>query len=101
MEGQQHQSAVGRDLLSWMSKQETQKPGANCHPVHVGKALEGGPAGQELLTRLCLLSHHQPAQRPTMCWVLCQAPLSIGIFQTRILEWAAVSSSRGSSLPRD
>lgn len=74
MEGQQRHSAVGRDLLSWMSKQGTQKPGANCHPGHVGKALEGGSAGQELLTRLCLLSHHQPAQRPTICWVLYQAP---------------------------
>ena len=30
-----------------------------------------------------------------------QAPLSMGILQPRILEWVAVSSSRGSSLPRD
>ena len=33
--------------------------------------------------------------------VVCQAPLSIGIFQTRILEWVAISFSRGSSQPRD
>ena len=26
-----------------------------------------------------------------------QAPLSIGIFQARILEWVAIPSSRGSS----
>ena len=31
----------------------------------------------------------------------CQAPLSMGILQARILEWVAVSSSRGSSKPRD
>ena len=30
-----------------------------------------------------------------------QAPLSTGILQARILEWAAMSSSRGSSQPRD
>ena len=30
-----------------------------------------------------------------------QAPLSMGIFQARILEWVAMPSSRGSSRPRD
>ena len=30
-----------------------------------------------------------------------QAPLSVGIFQARILEWAAMPSSRGSFQPRD
>ena len=31
-------------------------------------------------------------------WVrLCQAPLSMGILQARILEWVAMLSSRGSS----
>ena len=30
-----------------------------------------------------------------------QAPLSMGILQTRLLEWVAMSSSRGSSQPRD
>ena len=29
-----------------------------------------------------------------------QAPLSMGILQARILEWVAISSSRGSSRPR-
>ena len=33
--------------------------------------------------------------------VACQAPLSIGIFQESILEWVAISFSRGSSWPRD
>ena len=31
----------------------------------------------------------------------CQAPLSLGILQTIILEWVARPSSRGSSQPRD
>ena len=30
-----------------------------------------------------------------------QAPLSMGILQTRILEWVAMPSSRGSSQPKD
>ena len=33
--------------------------------------------------------------------IACQAPLSMGILQARILEWVAMSSSRGSSWPRD
>ena len=33
--------------------------------------------------------------------VACQAPLSTGILQARILEWVAMPSSRGSSQPRD
>ena len=35
-------------------------------------------------------------------WTLaCQAPLSMGILQARILKWVAMPSSRGSSQPRD
>ena len=37
----------------------------------------------------------------TQWTVTLQAPLSIGILQTRILEWVAMPSSRGSSQPRD
>ena len=33
--------------------------------------------------------------------IACQAPLSMGILQARILEWVAMPSSRGSSQPRD
>ena len=33
--------------------------------------------------------------------VACQAPLSMGFSQARILEWVAISFSRGSSWPRD
>ena len=49
---------------------------------------------------LCLVSRSCPTlltpQTPA-----CQAPLSMGIPQARMLEWAAMSSSRGSSQPRD
>ena len=33
--------------------------------------------------------------------VACQAPLSMGTLQARVLKWVAMSSSRGSSQPRD
>ena len=33
--------------------------------------------------------------------VAYQAPLSIGFFQAVVLEWIAISFSRGSSQPRD
>ena len=44
--------------------------------------------------------------RPTLCapmdCVAHQAPLSVhGIFQARMLEWVAISFSRGCSQPRD
>ena len=56
-------------------------------------------SGQEcavlcLVTQLCL----------TLCDLMdcsCQAPLSMGILQARILEWVAMPSSRGSSKPSD
>ena len=43
------------------------------------------------LVRLCM----------TLWTAACQAPLSMGILQTRILEWIATPSSRGSFGPRD
>ena len=47
--------------------------------------------------------HAQSTQScPTLCdTVACQAPLSMGIFQARTLEWVAMPSSRGSSQPGD
>ena len=46
-----------------------------------------------------LLSHVQLFLTP---WtVACQAPLSMGILQVRILEWVVMPSSRGSSQPRN
>ena len=45
------------------------------------------------------LSH---ARLSATLWTLaCQAPLSMGILQARILEWVAMPSSKGSSQPRD
>ena len=67
-----------------------------------------------LLTHLLLFSIHSPydARRvcsvPMLCPTLCETtdcsqPGSsvYGVFQARMLEWVAISSSRGSSQPRD
>ena len=45
-----------------------------------------------LVTQLCLFATPWTGAH--------QVPLSIGILQARILEWVAMSSSRGSSQPR-
>ena len=49
---------------------------------------------------LCVLSRSIVSDSATPRTVAHQAPLSIGILQARILEWVAMSSSRGSSQPR-
>ena len=48
-----------------------------------------------------VLSHSVMSDSATSWAVAHQAPLSMGIIQTRILEWVAMPSSRGSSQPRN
>ena len=49
--------------------------------------------------QMCVLSCVQLFVTP---WIVaCQAPLSMGFSRQRILEWVAISYSRGSSLSRD
>ena len=49
-----------------------------------------------------MLSHSSCVQLfVTLRTVALQAPLSMGVLQARILEWVAMTSSRGSSQPRD
>ena len=50
---------------------------------------------------VCVLSHSVVSYSVTPWTVARQAPLSMGIFQARILEWVAMPSSRGSYQPRD
>ena len=43
-----------------------------------------------------MLSHFSHVRLCVTLWtVACQAPLSMGILQVRILEWTAISFSRG------
>ena len=55
--------------------------------------------GKELVVVVKLLSRVRLFATPRT--VACQAPPFMGFFQTRILEWVAISFSRGSSWPRD
>ena len=65
-----------------------------CFSWRVGKGM--------LLTSACGVSAAQSCQ--TLCYPVDYTPLGSsvhGIFQARILEWVAISSSRGSSRARD
>ena len=56
-----------------------------------------------ILCAVCcaVLSHSVMSDSVTLWTLTCQAPLSMGILQVRILELVAMSSFRGSSQPRD
>ena len=48
-----------------------------------------------------VLSHSVIVQLFATAWTITrQAPLSMGILQTRVLEWIVMPSSKGSSQPR-
>ena len=48
-----------------------------------------------------MLSHSVMSDFANLWTVAHQAPLSMEILQTRILEWVAMPSSKGSFQPRD
>ena len=92
-------------------------PGSSIHGIFQVRVLEWGAiAFSELISRVAQMVKNLPAiwevvvvgglvakSCPTLVtpWtVACQAPL-FGIFQARILEWIAISFSRGSSQPRN
>ena len=50
---------------------------------------------------MCLVAQSCPTLRPHGLYVARQAPLSMGILQSRILEEIAMPFSRGSSQPKD
>ena len=51
---------------------------------------------------VCMLNRFSLVQLFVTLWTIaCQAPLSMGILQVRILERVAMPSSKGSSPPRD
>ena len=56
----------------------------------------------EKLIFACMLSHFSHVWLFVTLWtVACQAPLSMGFSQERILKWMSMPSSRGSSLLRN
>ena len=55
-----------------------------------------------LFVFVCVLNHFSHAQLFVILWTeACQASLSMGVLQARILELVSMSFSRESSLPRD
>ena len=50
---------------------------------------------------LAVWSHSVVSDSAALWTVACQAPLSMGILQARILEWVVMPSFRGSSQPRN
>ena len=51
---------------------------------------------------VCAVFSHSLVQLLVIPWtVACQAPLSLGNLQARVLEWVAMPSSRGSSQSKD
>ena len=50
---------------------------------------------------LCSVTQLCPALQPYGSYTACQAPLSTGFSQAKILEWVAIPFSRGSSSSRD
>ena len=69
--------------------------------VHSDLLLDQLPLQSYLLTCVSVLSCSVMSDSVTLWTVACQAPLSLGILQARILEWVAIPSSRESSQPRD
>ena len=60
------------------------------------------PGLQKFQDRMCCVLSRSVVSDSTTPWtVACQASLSMGILQARILEWVAMSSSGESSQTRD
>ena len=69
--------------------------------VDLVKKLEAA-AASSFYRHVCILSHFSHVWLFATLWtVACQASLSIGILQAKILEQVTMPSSRGSSWPRD
>ena len=82
-----------QDLSQWVSSSH-----------QVAKVLELHLQHQSFQWVLCILGAKLCQLCPTLCNPVDYSPLDFsvhGILQARILEWVAMSSSRGSSWPRD
>ena len=91
-------------------------------PVHLAMFYFSNSYYSNQSHRNVLVSHESGFKAPSVCFwysflmlyakscvwlfvtpwtIACQAPLPIVFFQARILEWVAISFSRGFSQPRD
>ena len=55
----------------------------------------------EVYTHTCMLSHFSRVWFFVILWTIAHQALYMGILQARTLQWVAMTSSRGSSWPRD
>ena len=70
--------------------------------IHISmKSFKDSKARLGIWTRECSVTSVLSDFFATLWTVAHQDPLSMGILQPRILEWVAISSSRGSSQSRD
>ena len=80
-------------------------PGDLPHPgIKLPSLISHALAGRFFTTSdtcVCVWSLSHARLFATTWTAACQAPLSMRILQARILEWVGMSSSRGSSQPRD
>ena len=70
----------------------------------VAETRERGKWGTAVCVCVCVCAHTHAQLGPTLCDPMdCRLPGSSvhGVLQARTLEWVAISSSRGSSQPRD
>ena len=70
----------------------------------VAETRERGKWGTAVCVCVCVCAHTHAQLCPTLCDPMdCRLPGSSvhGVLQARTLEWVAISSSRGSSQPRD
>ena len=88
------ESEVAQSCPTLRDPMDCSLPGSSAHGIFQARVLEWGAiAFSDLVAQSC----------PTLCDLMdCSPPgPSTGILQTRIPEWIAMPSSRGSSQPRD
>ena len=114
-------SEVARSCPTLCDPMDCSPPGSSIHGIFQARVLEWGTIAFSCSLNCFIknpdLKENEPSSKfryvpcssvlsyvllfSTPWTVACQASLSIGIFQARILEWVAMPSSRGSSQPRD
>ena len=86
--------------ISQVAKQEGAKGPVQAHRAEPRPCVES--ERRAIQFSACALGCFSPVRLVVTLWTVAhQVPLSMGILQTRTLEWVAMPSSRGSSQSRD
>ena len=73
----------------------------NTAPTFLKRLMSSEKLKMPVVNRFSPVAQLCPALCDPMDCIVCQAPLSMGILQARILEWVAMPFSRESSQPRN